>query len=371
MQLRSKNVKAPYNASQAHHARKHMLVKFLGAGDNGDTFAALSKADADRIIAKHNAYNILTPAFFNELRAAVTAVKFYKPSNLEGDLQNEIDFLTKTITTKHPRITPCLDSHVRGASQSLTLPFCSGGNLVSFCKHAAAFTPSFIFHVGMQLTEAASLLLFGITDCDNMTPAPEHPTVYHGDVWAGNTLLTLPGNGQSGFGNFPNVVMADFGRATKLHENADSTERARHLRRQWTDIDYIGVIMTGLYEDMHDKTDVFDVSCPAHGVNNGYCADCITATMQARLTDDILHLWIVQFSDVAYAVNRPITEVIPFLKRFIATAKRQRTLHYRPLSAEAVADLSAEKITDGELSLALMQRLTNGRFGEKAFEVKR
>ncbi|KAK5120798.1 hypothetical protein LTR85_005865 [Meristemomyces frigidus] len=348
MLLRRRSVKQTSNASQTQYAKKNILVKDLGAGDNGETYCAISKYDADRVVATHSAYNNLTPACFDELRAKLTVVKFYKPSNIEGDLSNEINFLTKAITTKHPRITSWIDSHMRGGSQSLTLPLCSGGNLESFTEeHGATFSPS---SSGMQ----------------DMTPAPGHPSVFHGDLRSGNTVLRPWEDSDCSFGNYPNMVVADFGRAQKLHEDAPCGERAHHLRSQWRDVGQIGCTMSYLRSMMRYL--IAKQDCAVHCGATERCSAGLTAmhAKSSSLTDSTLGLWIEQFSTIASDGSKPITDCLPFLTRFLATAKRQRALCYEPLSAEAIAYMSGKKVSNEELTMAWVQRMaSSGCSGRK------
>ena len=96
-------------SSRVHFNERYCEVKFLGSGDNGDTYAAICKENAATILAKHDF--LKTKASYNELRENLVAVKFYKDNNVEGDLQNEIEFLNNSFTESHLNMTAAIDSH--------------------------------------------------------------------------------------------------------------------------------------------------------------------------------------------------------------------------------------------------------------------
>ena len=118
------------SASHVHFKQTYHEVKFLREGDSGMTYATIPKRKANDILARHSQQK--TPALYDELRSSLVAAKFNKDNKLEGDLSAEIYFLTQFFTPVHPGLTGAIDSHLQDKIQWVTLPFCSGGNLVQF-----------------------------------------------------------------------------------------------------------------------------------------------------------------------------------------------------------------------------------------------
>lgn len=324
MQLRSSSITGHVNPSQSHFRQTYVQVKYLGEGDNGYTFAAASRSLANQILASHGQR---TQAFYDDIRANLVAVKFAKDVNLEGDLSNEIRFLTQSITASHPRITPCLDSHMDGAVQWLALPFCGGGDLKGFIrKHQSDLNTAFVWHVGLQLAQGIVFLLYGITDSENMTPARDWPSVRHGDVWSGNTLLSPASSSSGSFRDFPDIVIADFGRAQQLMKGATKTERLRHMSGQIADINQIGATMATLQE-----------------FANYAAGPTLTGWVNCLLS----------YGSNGERASDRITQI--FLSKFMSTAKIERAKYYRPLSQTTAAVLAAPIVTNEELAIALTQ----------------
>ena len=326
--------------SQAHYRQNNITVKLLGAGDNGTAYAAISKADANMIIAKHCGS---AQALHDKIRSELQAVKFAKETNLEGDLSNEVKFLTKAVTVKHPRITPALDSHLDGKTQYSALPFCSGGNLQRFIdKHGASLPVAFVWHVGVQLTEAVCFLL-------------QHPGVAHCDIWSENTLLrpTTDADADSAFGNYPDAVVADFGRAIKIEPDEPLAVQQWLVRQQLNDIAQVASTLQFMRRDMRWARLMSPnrIHCPACFTScREPCHECCTDAKSATVLD----VWLAQFVTIATTSDN-IAQGLAFLEGFAAAARQQRAENYRPLPDTVSADLAAVKITDNEIAIALAQ----------------
>lgn len=352
MQLRSGTVIAPLSPSQVHFSKTHCKIKFLGKGDNGETWAAVSKTDAKRLMAEHGQR---TQAFYDALREKLVAVKFYLSSNLEGDSSNEIKFLAQAFTTRHPRITPCIDSHLAGGTQWLSLPFCSGGSLGSLMdKHAGRLSISFVWHVGLQLAEAVSLLLYRIEDCEMLRrSAGDLPSALHGDIWDGNTLVRPSNASNPGFKDFPNLVLADFGRAQELRNGDPKSVRRNHAYYQLRDIESVGRTMSFLRGEMvvadpykaQGCHDAFAFS--GYGCKNGTCQNC------SESDSDIMMLSSVTKLESLSSRTDDIAGAFATLTEFMTVARHERAQTYRALPAVVSADLNAIKVTNEELAIAL------------------
>ncbi|KAK5133884.1 hypothetical protein LTR08_007113 [Meristemomyces frigidus] len=322
------------SSSKAHHQRTHILLKTLGAGDNGDIHASILRSDVDQTTAKHDRR---TAAFYKELRAKVVAVKFVKPSTAEGDLENEITFLTQCLTTRSVRVVHCINSVLNDNVQWLTTPYCSGGDLQSFINdHGASLNTSFIWHAGLELCEALSFLLYGVTK-ETQTHKSNRPKIFHGDIFTGNILLRPSTNG---FKTFPDLVVADFGRATQLvirdaiSLTAKTHHRLYHALEQVQDLATVGQILTGMQNMM-------------------------LAAPDALPPDEFLKEWIAELQDFEgdeaglRSVVAQVARGLPFIRKFMLAARREREATYQPLGLAGMTAVNAVNITDADLALAL------------------
>ena len=348
-------------ASEEHFCKTHYKVKHLGSGDNGDTYAAISKADANAISRRHSCKN--TPAYYDELRAKLLAVKFYKDDNLEGDLENEIMFLSQSLPCAHERMTPAKGSHLDGKSQWLALPFCSGGDLQSFLEKfpQAASSVSFQWHVAYQLAESLLFLLYGVKNVDIMESTPDWPSLSHCDIFAGNILLKpAPADSKTGF---PDIIIADFGRAAELDShlqydpgNDNEEWRNNFEDRQCEDIRSIARVLGHLQDaEVYAKLTCdhcIDYPCP--NCKNDKCTTCIKAHGErSRLGPGtwLLAEWKASLADFGKAET--IGDGFSWLRSLMETAKENCRTHWEPMPAEALAALKAEKVSNKELDLAL------------------
>jgi serine/threonine protein kinase len=312
-------------ASEAHFREKYVKIKYLSCGDNGYTFAAIAKADAEAVFAE---YLKDTRGLYDALGSKLVAVKFPKEDNLEGDLSNEIDFLTRTMTVKHPCYTYAVDSHIDDKVQWLALPYFPGGSLKSYVKDRY-FPVSFLWHIGLQLAEAVTFLHFGTTDTKDskMTPVQGWPTVYHADIFAGNMLLrsapedaTIP---------YPEMVLADFGRAKVLLDD-DDFDRANMAKYRVIDIRYIGEVLGKMLNENLDDVE------------------------GEREEQSIYQLkfWIARL--IAFGVS-DLSEydgkAVRFVAEFMQAAREEREENYRDLLFTRIIDPVREEDFDYALGL--------------------
>lgn len=338
-----------FDRSRAHFRQNYHEVKFLGEGDNGETHAAISKADTAAVLADHHPH---TEPFYKAIRSKLVAVKFAKDQNCEGDLTNEILFLTQTITASHPNVISCIDSFLKRTSQWLAMPFCSGGTLQDFvCDIDHLLGASFTSYVGLQAASAVAFLHFGIKDTADMTPAQGWPTVFHGDIFAGNVLVRPATSNEPGFRGFPNIVLADFGRAKQIGENASNDEIGEYRSSQAADIRGVSSLMGECKY------------CPGYGYprcfshldepSDDRCRDCLPCAEEKRkiLAKQRLDEWVGRLEQPS-SFEDPSSE-LTLLTDFVEAAEAMRADHYEDLPVEALAKLNSVKISNDVLDKAL------------------
>ncbi|KAI7266960.1 hypothetical protein KC345_g8064 [Hortaea werneckii] len=216
----------------------------------GETYLAIKKQTANQILAAHTNSNSSIEDLYSALREQVIALKL---DHIEGgalvglDLASEIDFMTNQIPYPHPRLLPCIDAHCEDGKAWLATPFCSGGNLMTFCtRHNAPL--SFIWHVGLQLAEAIAFLHFGVDEGDAFHGQTGWPVLCHADLYPGNVFLRLASReGHVTFGNYPDVVLGDFGCAGSL-SGTDDVRRDTVISDRRQDMINIGHMLAVLFK---------------------------------------------------------------------------------------------------------------------------
>ncbi|KAI6832222.1 hypothetical protein KC365_g4366 [Hortaea werneckii] len=344
--------------SQVHFNRTNITISYLGGGDNGQAYTAIPKYAADKLIATHGRQS---QALYDNIRNQLIAVKFHKADNYEGDLKHEIDFLSKKLTVQHPLYTPCLAAHYDdyGHVQWIALPYLNGGTLHSFAKkHAPLLGVSFLWHVGLQMAEAVSLLHCGITDCAKGIRDPSLRSVYHADIWSQNVLVRPVGESSScSYGNFPDLVLADFGRADDMPEDACEKEKAGFERTQVADIVAIGEMLTDLIELLETERGVglqdceFCTAWPMRGCESRQRGiRCMGSSMER------LVWWATcmgRFGELGYDLY--LNQGHDALRDFISLARIERAAQYQPLPAQVVSELVKVKVGNELIEAALQE----------------
>ncbi|TKA29445.1 hypothetical protein B0A50_03457 [Salinomyces thailandicus] len=229
-------------ASHRHLSQTHHELCVLGFGYNGETYLALPKtslADLPEDLTPEN----LTPHLI--------VAKFNHPDVTSHPLASEITVMKQVPPHRH--LISHLASHHDGPIQWLTLPFCPGGDLASFIR-CRSYVPSISFasHCILQLTHALAFLYFGISNLfpsnpsEEQQPNPNWKPVHHGDLNANNIFLRPAPSADEAYGNFPDLVLADFGRARALPEDPSAYEKHRHLRGSIVDIRDLGGVIVDL-----------------------------------------------------------------------------------------------------------------------------
>ena len=348
--------------SREHFNLTYKEIKFLGAGDNGNAYAAIAKSSLAKIRVKH--HDNFSPDFFDDVRACMVVVKFAKDDNLEGDLTNEIEFLTQHFTPTSGRLSHAIDAHLDGDCQWLAMPFCAGGDLSNLLDDLpTAISMSFRWHIAAQLAEALLFMYFGVNDANTApaTPPAWAHHVIHGDLFAGNTLLVPRSIG------FPDLVVADFGRARSLeHEWGDHQNkriaRLRFQHSQCSDINFIGIILNSIklqslsaartcghdgFGSKIDQYTVYDDSCTQ-------CEHVVSAMLDPppETEEDLFQSTIEQL--MSFGTCRPdFADAYNVLVAFIKAAKTNMARTFEPLDPEVVEYFSAKKMSDEMLKKSL------------------
>ncbi|KAK3072593.1 hypothetical protein LTR53_006547 [Teratosphaeriaceae sp. CCFEE 6253] len=291
-----------FDPSLANFRRDNLTIKLLGAGDNGEAHLALPKRTADTFNSSLDAGAPLDAA----LRAAqrdLFVVKFAKPDALEGDLENEIWFMTAVmgdLLREHAHLTHALDCCLGDGVQWLALPLCRGGTLQAFLKQFPdAVSPAFIWHVGAQVIGALLYLHHGILDqATDITPAADWPMVFHEDCYPCNLLLQPA----QAFGAFPDVVLADFGRAAAVSTRASCDQMQSY---DYADAGNVLVELLSLTKDR----------------------------------DPTLRAWSSWLQDTNLMTG---AKALPVLQTFMQSAARRRETAHEPLAGAAAEFLAAD-----------------------------
>ncbi|KAI6792669.1 hypothetical protein KC336_g18426 [Hortaea werneckii] len=300
--------------SFSHAQQTYHVLQLLDYGMFGETYLAIKKQTANKILATHTNSDSRIEDLYSALREQVIALKL---DHVEGgalvglDLASEINFMTRRIPYSHPRLLPCIDAYCEDGKAWLATPFCSGGNLMTFCtRHNAPL--SFIWHVGLQIAEAIAFLHFGVDEADAFNGQTGWPVLCHADLYPGNIFLHLAScMGPTTFGNYPNIVLGDFGCAGSLNGIDDG-------RRE--------IVVSDRKQDI---------------INIGHLLDVLFKTCMQ--IDDELAQSISQFKEYD---NFGVADCFfgkALLSDFVQTADRRRRETYEGLCPTIVQDLSQIK----------------------------
>ncbi|KAH9828348.1 hypothetical protein Tdes44962_MAKER09388 [Teratosphaeria destructans] len=328
----------PQDDSYQHCSLYYCIIKQLGQGDNGQAYAAISKDAARLAIMKHERKQ--TQAFFDELRANLVAIKFAKPDNLEGDLTNEIIILTRELTEANPCYTWACNSTSDGPRrQWLALPFCNGGELGHFVhRYPGAVNPGFQWHVLCELVRGVLYIFWGIDRPNQTAPQVGWPLLTHSDIYTCNLLLSTR---SPSFGDYPSVVIADFGRA-----EAEEPINPGSTSVSVSDDNFNNDVRGSIY--LKELTE--DIRCIG-GVVDDIQADVAESGVQSGVptafqVNNMIELVLAQLRVFR---ARSIVQSIGFLHAVLEIAIEQRAATYQPMPADAVAFLNAPKVSDREL----------------------
>lgn len=134
------------------------------------------------------------------------------------------------------------------------MPLCTGGDLKRLMEnYPEALNASFIWHINLNIFEALLFLQYGITRTQT-SPVDGWKPVFHGDLHAGNVLMQP--FGQTSFGNFPSIVLSDFGEARQFpgySQLRTGMEREKYTAHQYGDVLDVGRLTEEILELTHDS----------------------------------------------------------------------------------------------------------------------
>ncbi|KAK5697029.1 hypothetical protein LTR17_024071 [Elasticomyces elasticus] len=307
---------------------RHYIIKPLGSGDNGETYAAIRKSDAGLCLAESQGRH--DASYYAALRRKVVVVKFAKDDNLEGDLTNEITMLRDVLSTPNPYFTTAIETFLCGPLQWLTLPYHRGGNVQSFLlDHPEDATLGFRWHTGACVARAMLYLLYGITDTAEFEPRPNAPRVTHSDLWSVNLLLDAASmEGTSAASDrYPDIIVADWGRGK--HYGNTPQDQAAHQEAQTWDIQTLGHNLSFM-----------------NGIGGWFAP---IASPQVQESERQLTVWQDRFQNFHATNCTPEVaawSAIVVLQQFVTEADEQSRDHFQPLSQSARNALRKESFTD-------------------------
>ncbi|KAK5116746.1 hypothetical protein LTR62_007420 [Meristemomyces frigidus] len=314
-------------SSMEFYERNFHTIRPLGHGAYGKVFLAINKQVAEQARTFFLANNDLGRTWLcRRLRSDLVAVKV-PSAECEGtnqDLDNEIEFLT-LLANGHANIIQKAMHADDGAAQWMSMPFCSGGDLFHFeAAFPAECTASFTWHVLYQLSSVLLFLHYGVNDPNKETPAGYKPVV-HNDMHHGNIFLRPASRANNPVGNYPDVVLADFGLAmqgsTAVIRDGDAP------KGQLVEMRRLG------RETMISMTEARNNGRPFN-----LRSEILLAKVYRRLRSP---------ADSSRAYKHG--EVFDALQKVVVLAKEERLVGYAPLSDEAVAYLKDDKVTDRQL----------------------
>ncbi|GAB1726782.1 hypothetical protein NU195Hw_g6386t1 [Hortaea werneckii] len=303
--------------SFSHAQQTYHVLQLLDYGIFGETHLAIKKQTANKILAAYSNSNSSIEDLYSALREQVIALKL---DHIEGgalvslDLASEIDFMINQIPYSHPRLLPCIDAYCENGKAWLTTPFCSGGNLMTFCtRHNAPL--AFVWHVGLQVAEAVAFLHFGVDEGDAFNGQTGWPVLCHADLYPGNIFLRLASReGPETFGNYPNVVLGDFGCAGSLN-GPDSGRSDTVISDRKQDMSNIGNMLDVLFKTcMHSDDELAQFITQFKEYDNFDVADCFFGKA--------------------------------LLSGFVQAADRRRRETYEDLCPTVIEDLSQSKVSN-------------------------
>lgn len=192
---------------------------------------------------------------------------------------------------------------------------------MTFCtQHTAPL--AFIWHIGLQVAEAIAFLHFGVDEGDAFNGQTGWPVLCHADLYPGNIFLYLAScEGPKTFGNYPNMVLGDFGCAGSPN-GTDDGRRDMVISDRKQDIINIGHLLDVLFKTcMQYDDELAQFIAQFKGYENFGVADCFFG--KALLSD------------------------------FVQTADRRRRETYEDLCPTVIDDLSRIKVSNDVFDHAL------------------
>lgn len=295
------------------------LFKRLCRRFHGEVRLSISKEMVDIIVADFHHRTDKSPTerstAFELLRPHVQVMKLWSNSDFETPLKKEVDILKLLQPCEHPSIVKLID--VAEDYKWYTMPTYAGGDLFALVSvmHAGPklYVPqAFAWHVAAQLASALLFVHFGIDQ--HGVQQPDWPVMIHNDLHLGNFFFDIPGGS---YGNYPNIVLGDFGKGSVLEERAPEHKIKEFFEQRETDVIDLTKIMKEFNRNGGDKTFTIEVR----------------KLIQEAVRDG----------------NSNQESLLSFIKK----AQEERDRLYKPLSPEVLNYLNKQVLVDEDLDIIL------------------
>lgn len=238
----------------------HYILKELTTSSSSTIYLSLPKTAADEILLSFSKSS-RTPEDRNgaiaSLKERCCAAKVCNSSKYSAVLGHEIATLQLLSRHNHPNLVQFLNADVDG--NWFTMPLYPGGSLedlthVLWRLENPALPSAFVWHVTLQLASALLFLHFGIST--DGTKQEDWPLLLHGDMHGGNVLFSDLDEMPERTRTYPNVVLADFGKARRFADDdgGGSKPRDDFLHLQMKDITNLAVYLERLGNRTEDES---------------------------------------------------------------------------------------------------------------------
>lgn len=301
------------------------LIKELGSGSFAVVHLALPKAATDEILAEYSTApktRSRKAETVSGLRANLQAVKIGVGKGADS-IETEVRILQQLgQSSKLPFVVELIDADDSPLKKYwYSMPACNGSDLDDLLKltsgpGAVALPVGLAWHICAQLARALLYLHFGWHEDRRKA---DWPLMSHEDIWAKNILFRSCSSAE---GNYPNAVLADFGKGwfvSRVHADIESQDVA--LQRQHRDLQALALTLTPL----------------GHRLKGSGIAKALLLLDNVEQPPKG-----AKRNKVAYTA----------LRKFVSHAEQRRQELYQPLSQELVAYFDRELVTDTELEKA-------------------
>lgn len=235
----SKSRAGPNRTPMQLAAQHHYISRQISVGNYANVYFSIPKTVANQILSAFDSKTIDQNEAISRLRAGLQAIKISKgkTGDTADNMDMEVAVLQHMSELNHPNLV-----RLQGADAAVnnkvwyTLELLTGTTFGGYCtvfqdlgrNHIETPAPkAFGWHLVLQLTEALLALHFGDKDGQQSNSWPMYS---HNDIHQHNMLFR---NALGDFGNYPDVVLIDFGRVQKL---GGLTDRAAFFETQHTNM---------------------------------------------------------------------------------------------------------------------------------------
>ena len=219
---------------------QYHIVKKLGAGQFSQVHVAVRKTTADAIVARYRSSARAAADrrhMVAVLRAGMVALKTRMRDDMAIEeagesLDREVAVLLAIKSSPNASLASIIDSDdVPSRKQGYIMPVYAGITLQALNNlwqpGDDRWPASFAWHICLQLVQS-------ICNLHGISQAAGRPAISHRDLHEGNILLCKASAGDIR-GNYPNVVMIDFGQASMTGSDASAAAKDMEFERQIQD----------------------------------------------------------------------------------------------------------------------------------------